>query len=118
MPVAGPNAGCGGGYVGTALECVIDKKGIDYELPYPHQGVVCILSILDSILNTRALKGCFICQKIHFSHQNRGGMCWTGWWIEIWTKFCYLGDMLCLGGEQRMLLELEYDQLGESLMTF
>ena len=37
--------------------------------------------------------------------------------FEIVEKFCYLGDMLCAGGEQRKLLGLECGQLGESLMS-
>ena len=37
--------------------------------------------------------------------------------FEPVDKFCYLGDMLCPGGEQRKLLELEYCQLGESLIS-
>ena len=37
--------------------------------------------------------------------------------FELVNKFCYLGDMLCAGGEQRKLLELGYGQLGVSLMS-
>ena len=37
--------------------------------------------------------------------------------FKLVDKFCYLGDMLCAGGEQRKLLELEYGQLGGSLMS-
>ena len=29
-------------------------------------------------------------------------------------RFCYLGDMLCAGGGQKRLLELECGQLGEA----
>ena len=37
--------------------------------------------------------------------------------FELVDKFCYLGDVLHTGGEQRKLQELEYGQLGESLMS-
>ena len=36
--------------------------------------------------------------------------------VPHYERRSYLGDTLCAGGEQRKLLELEYCQLGESLM--
>ena len=37
--------------------------------------------------------------------------------FELVHIFFYLGDMLCAGREHKKLLELEYGQLGESLIS-